>query len=136
MDKNKKVRMPKKVGRPTKKVIPEGEWEAKEIIMDQVIFWMERMATCKEIASSFRTDKDTLKSAIKRETGLNYSQLKERITDAGKLRLRKYHWKMAETNAHVNMWLSKIYLGMTEPDNKSSSPNDEKLDAILSSIKS
>ncbi len=42
---------------------------------------------------------------------------------------------MAKTNPQVNMWLSKIYLGMKEPDTKNVSPNDEKLDAILDAMK-
>ena len=71
-------------------------------------------ATQQEIASSFRMHINTLESYLLEAFGMGFSQLKELVNGTGKLSLRRYQFKQAETSASMAIWLGKIWLGQTD----------------------
>lgn len=95
-----------------------GSVPEKQIDLDQVLHWMEMQATQQEIASAFRMDIVTLDKYLKEAFGMGFSQLKERVNGTGKLSLRRYQFKQAETNATMAIWLGKCWLGQTDVTEK------------------
>jgi AraC-like DNA-binding protein len=114
----------KPTGRPKIKVVPatdirdkSKEVPPKEIKLDQVLYWIEYLATAEEIAGSFRVSVNTLYRAIKEAYGMTFEELKKRCHGEHKLCLRRYQYKQAEKSATMAIWLGKIWLGQKE-DNK------------------
>lgn len=109
---NKKVKS--KTGR--KKIEANFNSIKKEINLDQVIYWIGLQATAEEIAGSFRVSVDTLDLRIKENFGMNFKELKKFLGNGadGKLRLRRYQFELARTNASVNIWLGKQWLGQKD----------------------
>lgn len=98
-------------GRPK---IPVRELRPKEIIMDQVIYWLEMQATAEEIASSFRVTVETLERAIQDTFGFGYLELRKRCEGNGKLSLRRYQFQQSEKNTTMAIWLGKQWLGQRD----------------------
>ena len=109
--------MPRKpTGRPNgrpKKIVkppvdpksPPIEWKgivpAKEINLDQVLYWTEMQATAEEIAGSFRVSVDTLDRRLREAFGMGFAAL-------------SYQFQQAERSATMAIWLGKIWLGQRE----------------------
>ncbi len=122
--------MPRKpTGRPNgrpKKIVkppvdpksPPIEWKgivpAKEINLDQVLYWTEMQATAEEIAGSFRVSVDTLDRRLREAFGMGFAELRKRCNGLHKLSLRRYQFQQAERSATMAIWLGKIWLGQRE----------------------
>ena len=94
-------------GRPKKTVkppvdpnSPPAEWKgivpAKEINLDQVLYWTEMQATAEEIAGSFRVSVDTLDRRLREAFGMGFAELRKRCNGRHKLSLRRYQFQQAE----------------------------------------
>ena len=112
-------------GRPKKTVkppvdpnSPPAEWKglvpAKEINLDQVLYWTEMQATAEEIAGSFRVSVDTLDRRLREAFGMGFAELRKRCNGRHKLSLRRYQFQQAERSATMAIWLGKIWLGQRE----------------------
>lgn len=103
-----------KVGR--KKIKANWDKIAKEVNMQQVIYWIGLQATAEEIAGAFRISNETLNNRLREEFGCNFLDLKKQLGNGsdGKLKLRMNQFKMSETNASMAIWLGKQYLGQTD----------------------
>lgn len=88
----------KKMGRP--RVIDKQTFERL----------CEMMSTQEEIASFFRCHIDTVNNFCKREYGTTFSEIYKTLSATGKISLRRYQWRMAETNVAMAIWLGKQYL--------------------------
>lgn len=86
----------------------------KEIILDQIFYWIDLQATQEEIAGSFRVSVETLNSRIIEHFGMNFSELRKRCEGAGKLSLRRYQFEQAKKNASMAIWLGKQWLGQKD----------------------
>lgn len=120
MAKEKKVAANKipTVGTPKNPEAAERQLErmlkAREINMEQVLYWIELQATAEEIAGSFRISVDTLDRRLREHYGLSFAELKKRCDGAERLNLRRNQAKLAETNAAMAIWLGKIWLNQRD----------------------
>ncbi len=104
--------------------------------MTQVVFWMQQLATQKEIAGSFKVSSETLSKAVKKFFGRPYQVIYEEHSGKGLMTLRKHQFQLAATNTSMSIWLGKQYLGQHDPDNRvRTCPNDMKLSKLFSIIK-
>ena len=114
-------------GRPKKRLnlqwipnSPPAEWKgivpAKEINLDQVLYWTEMQATAEEIAGSFRVSVDTLDRRLREAFGMGFAELRKRCNGLHKLSLRRYQFQQSERNATMAIWLGKIWLGQQRND--------------------
>lgn len=100
----------------------------KEIIFDQVLYWINLQATQEEVASSFRVSVETLNARLKEHFGMSFSELKKRTDGEGKLSLRRYQFKQAEKNATMAIFLGKNWLDQSDGrDDRATPPNDKQL---------
>jgi hypothetical protein len=51
---------------------------AKEINLDQVLYWTELQATAEEIAGAFRVSVDTLDRRLREAFGMGFAELRKR----------------------------------------------------------
>jgi len=117
--------------RPVSKGLPE-----KEIVLDQVIYWIGLQATAQEIASSFHVSTFTLDKAINDHFGTGFLELKKRCEGTGKLSLRRYQFKQAEKNASMAIWLGKQWLGQSDHQEKpDAAANDPNITIVLELMK-
>ena len=86
----------------------------KEIIFEQVIYWINLQATQEEVAGSFRVSVETLNARLEEHFGMNFSELIKRVDGQAKLSLRRFQFKQAEKNPTMAIWLGKIWLGQKE----------------------
>ena len=97
---------------------PPAQWKgtipAKEINLDQVLYWTELQATAEEIAGAFRVSVDTLDRRLREAFGMGFAELRKRCNGLQKLSLRRYQFQQAEKNATMAIWLGKIWLRTTE----------------------
>ena len=128
---------PKGAGRPRIPVItPDlddddmGKIPPKQIILEEVYYWMDIGATQEEIAGAFRVGCRTLNEKLKEHTGLNFSQLKEKICGGAKINLRHNQYKMSEKNASMSIWLGKNWIGQTDDKGR-----DQALETFASLLK-
>jgi len=113
-------------GRPAITVIPVSVGvPKKEIVLDQVLYWITLQATAQDIASSFHVCVDTLDTKLKEHFGLSFSELKKRTEGTGKLTLRRYQFQQAEKNTSMAIWLGKQWLGQKDIEEKSSMPPND-----------
>lgn len=70
--------------------------------------------TGEEIAGYLGVSYDTLERRCKEEHGLSFADYSEQKRGVGRLSLRRAGWKLAQTNAAVNIFLSKNLLGMSD----------------------
>lgn len=112
-------------GRPRKPVTPPvdpkappSQWKgtipAKEINLDQVLYWTELQATAEEIAGAFRVSVDTLDRRLREAFGMGFADLRKRCNGIQKLSLRRYQFQQSERNATMAIWLGKVWLGQQE----------------------
>jgi len=95
--------------RPVSKGLPQ-----KEIILDQVIYWMGLQATAEEIAGSFFVSPDTLDNRLKEHFGCGFSELFKIACTPGKLSLRRYQFDLAKRNSALAIFLGKNWLNQTD----------------------
>lgn len=124
-------------GRPKIPVVPLSvkELPPKEIVMDQVLYWIELQATAEEVAGSFRVSVDTLDRKLREELGMGFAELHKKCMGAGKLSLRRHQFTLAQKNASMAIFLGKNWLGQKDNQTAELSPNDKKLDELLGSVK-
>jgi hypothetical protein len=123
-------------GRPPIPLVPlSKELPPKEIVMDQVLYWIELQASAEEVAGSFRVSVDTLDRKLREELGMGFAELHKKCMGAGKLSLRRHQFALAQKSASMAIFLGKNWLGQKDNQNSESSPNDKKLDELLGSVK-
>lgn len=85
-----------------------------EISRDSFEKLCSMMCTEEEIAQFFDCSISTLKRFCRREYGANFEQTYKKFSVRGKISLRRYQFKIAETNAAMAIFLGKNYLGQTD----------------------
>ena len=127
----------KKRGRPKIPVRPVSNGPPpREIILDDVLYWMELQATCEEIAGQFRVSESTLVRTLHEHFGMNFDDLYKRVGGAGKLSLRRYQFNQAKKSATMAIWLGKQWLNQRDEEkNTTEFPNDTKLDELIKAVK-
>ncbi len=105
----------------------------KQIILEQVLYWMDLGATAQEVAGSFHVGVRTLDRRLREETGLGFGELKEKVCGRAKIELRKNQFNLTRTNASMGIWLGKQWLGQKE--NVEDQVKDLVIDGIRSGIK-
>lgn len=101
----------------------------KEIILDQVIYWIGIQATAQEIASSFHVSLSTLERAIYESFKCSFDDLRKSCEGTGKLSLRRYQFKQAEKNCSMAIWLGKQWLGQKDHEEVGrEAPKDEDIE--------
>lgn len=71
--------------------------------------------TEEEIAGWFKCSIDTLNRWCKKEYNETFAETYKKYAADGKTSLRRYQFKLAQTNATMAIWLGKQYLGQREP---------------------
>ena len=79
-----------------------------------------------EIASWFKCSEDTIERWCKRELNMSFADAYKKYSVGGKISLRRYQMRMAETNATMAIWLGKQYLGQTDKQELAVSSNDDE----------
>lgn len=104
----------------------------KEIVLANVMYWMDLGATAQEIAGSHYVSVDTLDRRLKEFTGMSFADLREKVCGGAKLKLRNNQFKMSENNATMAIWLGKQWLGQKETtDVNLTTDNQRDFEAIL-----
>jgi len=70
--------------------------------------------TVNEIEAVLRTDQRTLDTWCQKHYGETFSTCYKKFAEGGKASLRRDQFKLARTNASVNIWLSKQFLGQKD----------------------
>ena len=86
----------------------------KQIIFEQVIYWINVQATQEEVAGSFHVSVETLNFRLMEHFGLNFTDLRKRVDGEAKLSLRRYQFQQAKTKPNMAIWLGKVWLGQQE----------------------
>ncbi len=102
------------VGRP--KI--EANWRRleKEIIWDDVIYWIGLQCTAEEIAGCFRVSVDTLDKRILEHFGCNFTELRKKLGFGAekKKELREIQFELAKKSAIMAIFLGKNWLGQKD----------------------
>jgi hypothetical protein len=87
-----------------------------QIKIDQNIFenLCKIQCTLIEIASVFDCCDETIERWCKRTYNMNFAEVYKKKSSSGKIALRRYQFKMAETNAVMAIWLGKQWLNQTD----------------------
>jgi hypothetical protein len=87
-----------------------------QIEIDQDIFenLCKIQCTLIEIASVFDCCDETIERWCKRTYDIGFAEAFKRYSSQGKTSLRRYQFKMAETNVAMAIWLGKQWLGQTD----------------------
>lgn len=103
----------------------------KEIDKDQFEKLCGLQCTQAEICGFFDITDKTLTSWCKRTYGVGFSEAFKMHSQAGKISLRRWQFKMAEHNTSMAIWLGKQYLGQTDKIEQSvSAITSEAVDAV------
>lgn len=76
--------------------------------------------TEEEIARLCKCSVDTLERWCKREYQLGFADIYKRLSEQGKMSLRRNQLKLSETNATMAIWLGKQWLGQSDRQDDSS----------------
>lgn len=113
-------------GRPA----AELDWE----VIDEML-----KANCHgtSIAARFKIHPNTFYERVIREKGIGFSEYSKQKSLEGDDDLKKVQYDVAKIDKNVTMliWLGKQRLGQKENHDVVSTPNDQKLDALLADIK-
>ena len=109
MDKPKRGGKREGSGRKKIELVQFKDLPTKQIILEQVLYWINLQATAQEIAGSFYVSVDTLYRRLKEDYGFDFAELHNRVEGGGKLSLRKHQFDLS-------IWLGKIWLGQTDKD--------------------
>jgi AraC-like DNA-binding protein len=115
--------------RPLSVGIPE-----KEIILDQVLYWVDLQATAQEIAGSFHVSVSTLDRRIQEYFGVNFEELKKRCSGAAKMSVRRYQFQLAKTNTTMCIWLGKQWLGQKDDPSEDFAKTNQLVQTLLNEI--
>lgn len=74
----------------------------------------ELQCTLAEIASFFNCSGDTIERWCKRELKVGFAEAFKNYSAGGKISLRRWQFRMAETNCTMAIWLGKQWLGQTD----------------------
>lgn len=85
-----------------------------EIDADQFIGLCTMQCTLEEIAGFFKCSEDTIERWCKRELKMSFADAYKKHSVGGRISLRRYQMKMAETNVTMAIWLGKQYLGQKD----------------------
>ena len=87
-----------------------------KIEIDKLLFenLCQIQCTKSEIASVLMIDDDTVSRWCNDTYGANFSVIYKKYAESGKMSLRRYQFKMAQTNATMAIWLGKQYLGQSD----------------------
>lgn len=85
------------------------------------------LCTEKEIGGYFGCSHDTINRWCHQEYGKTFSEVWDEKSSFGKISLRRYQFKQAETNPVMAIWLGKQYLGQAD---KIEAVLDEKVSVI------
>lgn len=86
----------------------------KEIVLEEVLYWMDLGATAEEIAGACRVGVTTLDVRLREMTGMGFRELKERTCGTMKLELRRNQFNLSKTNSALAIWLGKVWLGQKD----------------------
>lgn len=81
--------------------------------------------TLKEIAGWFKCSEDTIERWCKRELKMTFAESYEKYSASGNISLRRFQWKLAETNVTMAIWLGKQYLGQSDKQDVAISTHDD-----------
>lgn len=70
--------------------------------------------TQQEIAGFFDCSEDTIERWCKRTYNIGFAETYKTHSAPGKISLRRYQFKLAETNAAMAIWLGKQYLNQKD----------------------
>lgn len=85
-----------------------------EIDKDQFEKLCGIQCTEEEISGWFKCSVDTLNRWCKKEYQETFAEAYKKYAANGKTSLRRYQFKLAQTNASMAIWLGKQYLGQCE----------------------
>lgn len=85
-----------------------------EIDKDQFEKLCGIQCTEEEISGWFKCSVDTLNRWCKKEYNETFAEAYKKYAANGKTSLRRYQFKLAQTNASMAIWLGKQYLGQRE----------------------
>lgn len=105
-----------KGGRPKVAFVEKRPLPEKEIVLDQILYWIDLQATAEEIAGSFYVSTSTLDRRLKEHFGYGFEELRKRCVGSSKISLRRYQFQQAEKNTTMSIWLGKIWLGQSDKD--------------------
>lgn len=83
------------------------------------------LCTEKEICDFFDCSHDTLNRWCHDNFGMTFGEAWGKFTSFGKISIRRYQFKQAETNPTMAIWLGKQYLGQTDAKEEETQPLDK-----------
>lgn len=92
----------------------KGGRPKKQIDVEQFKKLCQIQCTKEEIAGFFDCHEDTIDSWCKNTFGECFSLVHKKNSQGGKISLRRYQFKLAQTNASMAIFLGKQYLGQTD----------------------
>ena len=110
-----------KMGRPT-------------VIIDKEQFekLCQLQCTLDEMAGWFKCSQDTIENWCLRSFGRTFSDIYKSYSSVGKISLRRFQFKLAETNVSMAIWLGKQYLGQKDFDDATGIPRIEIISEVPS----
>ncbi len=99
-----------------------------QINIDKEIFENACTLQCTqvEIARLFGCSVDTVDRWCKRTYGESFAELYNKLSEGGKMSLRRNQMKLSETSATMAIWLGKQWLGQRDKDLSEQSENDNE----------
>lgn len=82
--------------------------------------------TLDEIAGFFRCSEDTIERWCKREYKMNFAEVFKQKRAGGRISLRRFQFRLAETNPTMAIWLGKQWLGQSDKQEIAVSRNDDE----------
>ncbi len=126
-----------KVGKYGRHKIPLiTEPPPKQIILEQVLYWLDLQATAEEVAGSFHVSVETLNARIMDHFGMTFTDLRKRCVGQAKLSLRRFQFKQAEKSTTMAIWLGKQWLGQKDDIQLVQAPNHDLIISLLNEVKS
>ena len=108
----------------------------KEIDVDNFKKLCGLQCSLSEIAGFFDCSEDTVERWCKRELGENFADAFKKHSASGKMSLRRNQFRLSEKSAAMAIWLGKQYLGQRDNVEYEDKEALDKLDEILSEVKS
>lgn len=81
--------------------------------------------TLEEIAGFFHCSSDTIERWCKRTYKMDFAEVFRQKRSGGKISLRRFQFRQAETNPTMAIWLGKQYLGQTDKQEVAISRSDD-----------
>lgn len=81
--------------------------------------------TLEEIAGFFRCSEDTIERWCKRTYKIGFADVFKQKRSGGKISLRRFQFKLAETNPTMAIWLGKQWLGQADKQEVAISQNND-----------